>query len=339
MSRPDEERETRREPGLDRERGFHRLASNNAGYRRLLESARTLASQDVPLLIWGEPGTGKGTLAECIHQASPRRQRAFTRITAMELVVLLASWDSSPPGQEDNPALLALRERSSLTRGGTLLVQGLEELTIPSQARLLRAMLGDRRAPSVHPSLRQIRVIGSMRRTLAADVRRGMYRADLYRHLGLEVLHVPPLRERREDIELLAHQALRAWPAPRRVTSIDPQAMQHLRSYDFPCNVSELETIMELALRAERSASLGPASLPSHVRRVAAPERPVEVATAWRTLEEVQAEYTRQVLEHTRGNRSEAARILGISRTGLLCKMRRYGIDLPPREDAGRQDG
>jgi DNA-binding NtrC family response regulator len=330
------------EPGVehphDQASGFQRLATNNAVYRRLLERARTLADDDRPLLVWGEPGTGKDTLAECIHQASDRRQRAFTRVTAMEIAVQLSSLERHPPGEEDNTALRALRARLGVARGGTLLVQGIEELSVPSQAKLLRTMLGDRRAPVVHPSLRELRLIGTVRRSLASDVRRGLYRADLYRHLGLEVLHVPPLRERREDIELLATQALWSWPTPRRVTRIDPQAMHHLRSYDYPYNVSELETIMELALRAERSAALSSSALPSHVRQGAAAERKVEAAPVWRTLEEVQAEYTRQVLEHTRGNRSEAARILGISRTGLLCKIRRYGIDVPPRDDNTHRD-
>jgi len=322
--------------GADRV-GFHRLLTHCAVYRRLLDRARSCSAHDGPVLIWGEPGTGKDTLAECMHQASSRGHRAFVRVTAPELLELL----SNPMGRDSSamsphhPRLL--RERLAVAQGGTLMISQLEDLSVPTQAKLLRSALHRRFGSATDLLPRGMRVMASMRRSLAADVRRGVYRADLYHHLGLEVLHVPPLRERREDIELLALHALNAWSSSRPVGSISTEAMHHLSSYDYPCNVSELETIMELALRTERSDTLSASSLPSHVRQGAAAEAPAQTSPVWRTLEEVQADYTRQVLEHTRGNRSQAARILGISRTGLLCKIRRYGINNPPRDDGGKQ--
>ncbi len=323
-------------PHRESQSSFQRLITHSAGYRRLLERARAVASDDRPILLWGEPGTGKGTLAECIHQASSRGHRAFVRVTATELFELLH--DPRPHDDaSDRPPRLLL-ERIGVAQGGTLMIGHLDELTVPAQASLLRRVLG------LQPGLGEgliptgMRVMASVRRSLSADVRRGAYRADLYHHLGLEVLHVPPLRERREDIELLALHALRTWSGTAAVRHIAPEALHHLCSYDYPCNISELETIMELSLRNERGSTLSASSLPSHVRQGAALETPSEPSPVWRTLEEVQAEYVRQVLEHTRGNRSEAARILGISRTGLLCKIRRYGINSPPRDEGGRHE-
>ena len=317
---------------------FHRLLTHSAVYRRLLDRARCCSGHDGPVLIWGEPGTGKDTLAECMHQAGSRGHRAFVRVTAPELLELL-----SPPMGRDSSARThhqprLLRERLAVAQGGTLMISQLEELSVPTQAKLLRSLLHRLSGNTNELLPRGMRVMMSMRRSLAADVRRGVYRADLYHHLGLEVLHVPPLRERRADIELLALHALHAWSSSRPVGAISTEAMHHLSSYDYPCNVSELETIMELALRTERSDTLSASSLPSHVRQGAAAEAPAHTSPGWRTLEEVQADYTRQVLEHTRGNRSQAARILGISRTGLLCKIRRYGINNPPRDVGGKQE-
>ncbi len=325
-------------PQLDSRVGFHRLLSQSAVYRRMLDRARACAVDDTPVLIWGEPGTGKNTLAECIHQASSRGNRALVRVTAPELADLLANpaAGESELGPHQPPRLL--RERLNVAQGGTLLIGRLEELSAPAQARLMRTLLRPVSKGEASPIPLGLRVVASVRRSLAADVRRGAYRADLYHHLGLEVLHVPPLRERREDIELLAMHALRTWSSARPVESIASDTMRRLRSYDYPSNVSELETIMELALRAERSATLTEASLPSHLRQDTEAEAPSRPTPTWRSLEEVEVDYTRQVLEHTRGNRSEAARILGISRTGLLCKIRRYGINSPPREEGGRHE-
>jgi two-component system response regulator HydG len=312
--------------------GFLRLLSRNAAYLRLLERAQQLAADDRPLVLWGEPGTGKATMAECIHLASLRARRPMVRVTARELTALLGS-GTPAEGQEDQDSPRLLRERLRVASGGSLLVSRLEELSVPAQGRLIRALL-----PAARPSAQDgwlcsggLRVMATVRRSLVADLRRGVYRADLYHRLGLELLHLPPLRERAEDIELLATHMLRSWSKERGVESIDPGALELLRRYDYPCNISELETIMELALRTERSNVLEPGSLPGHLRQVSAGElETAQPDPAWRTLEEVQADYTRQVLEHTRGNRSEAARILGISRTGLLCKIRRYGIHTLP---------
>ncbi len=316
---------------LQRDRGgFHRLLSHNAVYQRMLEQARACGAHDGPVLIWGEPGSGKDTLAECIHQSSGRGHRAFVRVTALELAELLNNRGVRNGDRDVEQTPRLLRQRLAVAQGGTLMISGLEELSVPAQAALLRRVLHRETSGETSPLPRGLRVMASMRRSLSADVRRGVYRADLYHHLGLEVLHIPPLRERREDIELLAQHALRTWSAARSVASISSEAMHHLRSYDYPCNVSELETIMELALRTERSSVLEAEALPSHVRKGAPADTPAAPEPVWRTLEEVQADHTRQVLEHTRGNRSEAARILGISRTGLLCKIRRYGINTPP---------
>jgi two-component system, NtrC family, response regulator HydG len=321
--------------------GFHRLLSRNAVYLRLLARAQELAGDDRPLLLWGEPGTGKATIAESIHMASLRSRRPFVRVTARELAALLAApsgeaGDGTAPGA---PRLL--EERLRVASGGSLLVSRLEELSVPAQGRLLRDLI-----PAARPFTRDgwlcaggLRVMATVRRSLAADMRRGVYRADVYHRLGLELLHLPPLRERREDIDLLAQRSLRGWSTERGVESIATDALELLRAYDYPCNISELESIMELALRTERSNVLAASSLPGHLRQASAADQPAaQPDPTWRTLEEVQADYTRQVLEHTRGNRSEAARILGISRTGLLCKIRRYGINSPPGDQGGQHE-
>lgn len=321
--------------------GFQRLLSRNAVYLRLLARAQELAGDDRPLLLWGEPGTGKATIAESIHMASLRSRRPFVRVTARELAALLASPSGEAGDSGATAAPRLLRERLRVASGGSILVTRLEELSVPAQGRLLRDLI-----PAARPTARDgwlcargLRVMATVRRSLSADLRRGVYRADVYHRLGLELLHLPPLRERREDIELLATHALTGWSTERGVESIAPDALELLRAYDYPCNISELETIMELALRTERSNVLAASSFPGHLRQDSPSDQPAaQPDPTWRTLEEVQADYTRQVLEHTRGNRSEAARILGISRTGLLCKIRRYGINAPPGDQGGQQE-
>ncbi len=294
--------------------GFEQLQTCNARYRQLLHRARAAAAMGHPLLIMGEAGTGKTALAEAIHQGG-RPRASVLRVPAGELErnrqVRAGAWD--------------LLDRAP---GGTLVVSELEQLETAVQARLLRA-LRQRLRQLVQPP----RLIAIMRRSLAEQLRKGAFRGELYHRLGFELLYLPPLRERPEDIELLSLSLLCELQRPfgGRVGSICDEAMARLRSYEYPCNISELETIIDLAAQAEAGPELSLAALPSHVR--AGGSRPeMDPGGSWLTLEELQLEHVQRVLVHTHGNRSEAARILGVSRTGLLGKIKRFGIDVPPEQ-------
>ncbi len=294
--------------------GFEGLVGSSAVFQRFVHQARLAASRDAPLLVLGEAGTGKDLALEAIH-AESRPGRPLLRLRAEAL--------------EERAAPAALRGVLREARVGPLVFGYLELLWPPAPGRLLggvrreAARLGVAGAP---------RVAATLRRSLLDDLRRGMFRADLYHRLGLRLLWLPPLRERREDIEQIALHVLgqrrRACGAPPAV--IDDEALAILERYPYPCNVSELRTIIELAAQAEPGSALTVSSLPSHVRQ-SPRQGDAEVTAGWKTMDELQLEHIKAVLEHTQGNRSEAARILGLSRTGLIGKIRRWGIDIPPQ--------
>jgi len=290
-----------------------------AAYAETLAFIKTSSAVSSPVLILGESGTGKDVLARAIHLNGPRAEKPFVVVDCSTLHGTLL--ESELFGHERGAFTGAVEAKAGLVEvaeGGTLFVDEIGEMPLELQPKLLRVLeRGEyRRVGSSRERRVDMRVIAATNRDLAAEVKRGRFRSDLYFRLKVLTHALKPLRERREDIAILAQHFLensRVTLAVRKRFREDAQG--HLEAYDWPGNVRELANVVERAviLSGDRELIL-PVHLPSEVRRrVHVASRPGAV----RSLAEVEREEVEKALALTGGNKSKAAELLGISRPTL----------------------
>ncbi len=287
-----------------------------------------VAPRDVTVLVTGESGTGKELVAEAIVRASRRADRPFVRFNCAALVAELA--EAELFGHARGAFTGAVRARPGLFReadGGTILLDEVGELAPAAQAKLLRVLqdgevrpVGEERARTV-----DVRVLSATHRDLQERVAHGAFREDLYWRLAVVRLEVPPLRQRPEDLPVLARHFLarfadRFGVAPLHV----PEALfQRLAAHDWPGNVRELEHALETLVALSEGGELDLSLLPA--RSPAAPDGPAAGHLRPR-LEAYERGLVVEALRAAGGNRSQAARRLGISRVTLHDKLRKYGL-------------
>lgn len=294
---------------------------------QLRETAARLAGTSSTLLIRGESGTGKDLLAEIIHYLGPCRSLPLLKIDCASLPETLV--ESELFGYEKGAftgAGAAKPGRLELAEGGTLVLDEVAALTPAMQARLLRVVdqrTFERLGGTATLKLKA-RIIAQTAADLEGAVREGSFREDFYFRLNVVPVTVPPLRERRGDIRPLAEHFCarlgRLHGLPAR--AIAPAAMARLERYDFPGNARELRNIIERALVEAGGGNIQVKHLPSTWNGSSLSEdgeKPSLVA--------VEKDYIREVLQFTRGRKSQAAKILGISRKTLLEKRKRYRLD------------
>ena len=305
---------------------------------RLMESA---AGSSIAVLVEGETGTGKELVARGIHRASARASEPFVAVNCAALPETLL--ESELFGHRRGAFTGATQDQRGLfeaASGGTILLDEIGDMPMAMQAKLLRVLqegevtpLGDRQARKV-----DVRVISATNRDLTAEVARRAFRDDLYYRLGAFPIRVPPLRERREDIPLLAHCFLAAAAERhrRKVPGIDPAALDRLVRFDWPGNVRELQNEIEraVALVADGQAiGVAPLSAKLTAARGLAAEGPVAAPPPSASLSQLreartafEVQFISKVLAEHGRNVSRAARALGISRVALQKKMKEYGL-------------
>ncbi|HKB07516.1 MAG TPA: sigma-54 dependent transcriptional regulator [Candidatus Polarisedimenticolia bacterium] len=305
------------------------LAHRSTLMARVVELARRVAASDANLLVVGESGTGKGLLARFIHDASPRREGPFVTITCANIAADLL--ESELFGHEKGAFTGAGEQkkgRFELADGGTILIDGVSELQPSLQGKLLRVVqersferLAGTRTISV-----DVRILASTHADLEALVAAGSFRKDLFYRLNVIRIEIPALRDRMEDVPVLAEQALldiahRQGVAARRLSK---GALDRLMSHAWPGNVRELQNVIESASILEDGPEIRAEAIRVGGVR---PTAPIAEAVQRRySLAQLEEAYIREVLRSTGNNRSEAARILGINRKTLLEKRKRYGI-------------
>ncbi len=309
----------------------HTLITQDLGMQRLMESARRIAGTDTSVVIHGESGTGKELLARYIHQSSRRAQGPFVAFNCGALSEDLAA--SELFGHEKGAFTGAQARKIGLleaAQGGTLFLDEVAELPMSVQIKLLR-VLQERevlRVGAVEPVKIDVRVLAASNRDLQEAVAAGQMRGDLYFRLNVVTLSLPPLRERRDDIPLLAYFLLRKFAVTmdRPVREISPEAMQRLAEYDYPGNVRELSNFIERGVALAQGEVLEMEHLPQHLGRLTVRVFTPELAAAPATLEAQEKEHILRALEMTAGNRTEAARMLGIDRVSLWRKLKKFGL-------------
>ncbi len=300
--------------------------------RDLLELGSRVARHSTTVLITGESGTGKEVLAKAIHRMSPRHEMSFTAINCAAIPEQLL--ESELFGHTKGAFTGAVADRTGLFESahqGTLLLDEIGDLPLGLQAKLLRVLEeGEIRRVGARDGKKvDVRLIAATAKPLNEAVDRGEFRSDLYYRLDVVRLHIPPLRERREDVPgLLAHFARQAAQRLGHPVSITPQALAMLTEHAWPGNVRELRNAVERAavLGGARpldcgdfsliQARTGPASVNGHV--------PLNGSFDLRAqVEEVEKVLILRALEASKGNRREAASLLGISLRTLFYKLRR----------------
>lgn len=302
------------------------------------------AETDSPVLITGESGTGKELVARAIHRASGRRSGPFVPVNCGAVAESLL--ESELFGHLRGAFTGAARQREGLFRAadtGTLFLDEIGELPVNFQVKLLRVIQFSEVTPvgGEIPVKFNARLVTATSRELEAMVRDHLFREDLYYRINVLPLHLPPLRERREDIPLLADYFAERFSSrlgrPRPTLSDD--FLESIANYNWPGNIRELENLMDrLLVMAGSRESITSADLPPQFGAAVAARRDLspdslDLKTATKKLE---ADYIRAALGSARGNRSEAARRLGLSYPSLLSKIKQYGIEVDEDRGAGR---
>lgn len=312
---------------------FHGMVGRSPVMLRLFDEIRIVAKTNAHVLVVGESGVGKERVARALHEESERRKGPFVAVNCAAIPTALV--ESELFGHAAGAFTGAQRERRGLfeeARGGSLLLDELTELPLGAQAKLLRTL----QEASIRPvgSNREVgvdtRIVATTNCNVEEEVRAGRFREDLYYRLETFVLNVPPMRERRDDIELLIArfaERLRA-RAEHAVEGFCPEAVEALRAYDYPGNVRQLENIVERAVAFCRGGLVRPEHLGDRVTEHFRRARPAQKMMSQLlpegelpTLQALEQTYIEHVLERVGGNKRQAASILGIGRRTLYRRL------------------
>ena len=308
------------------------IITQDLGMQRLLGTARQIAVTDTSVVIHGESGTGKELLASFIHQHSQRAEGPFVAFNCGALHEEIAA--SELFGHEKGAFTGANATKIGLfeaAQGGTLFLDEVAEMPLLMQVKLLR-VLQERelmRVGSTRPIDIDVRVIAASNRDLKTEVEQGRMRNDLYFRLNVVTLTLPALRERRDDIPLLAYYFLRKFSTmmKRDIQEISTEAMQRLVEYDYPGNVRELSNFIERGVALAQEHTLDIEHLPQNLGSLTVRVFKPEMASTPTTLKEQEMEHILNALKIADGNRTQAAKILGIDRVSLWRKLKKLGID------------
>jgi len=328
-------RKERLEEELSLARGVHQLVGQSEPVQKIRAMIQTAAGSEATVLIQGESGTGKEIIANAIHAQSKRARGPLVKMNCAAVPETLL--ESELFGHEKGAFTGADRRRIGRFEqadGGTLFLDEVCEMHPRLQAKFLRALQEREieRLGASTPIPVDVRIIAATNRDLKKALEEGGLREDLYYRLNVILLQVPPLRERMDDVPILAMHFLRKYAARERAAAagIADEAMNVLLSYAWPGNVRELENAIERGVVLGEGDRLRAQDLPPQVHRRTDDEHPL--VPAHLTLEEMEKLAIAQALRLTGGNKSEAAERLGIHRTSIYDKMRRYGIEWPRAE-------
>jgi DNA-binding NtrC family response regulator len=314
--------------------GTDRPIGVSSGFVDVLELAETVAGTESTVLISGESGTGKEVVARYIHSLSERSEGPFLSINCGALPESLL--ESELFGHVKGAFTGAVRDKDGLLvagAGGTFFLDEIGEMSPATQVKLLRAIQEREVIPvgSTRPVPVDVRLIAATNRDLEEEINRGSFRSDLYYRLNVIQLHLPPLRERKEDIPVLTSHFLQRFRQDaengEEPWTISDEVKELLVEYDWPGNVRELENALERAVVVSSTRLIEPDALPDRVREAPRPRLARSETPANPTMEVIERAYILWVLESEGGNKTRAAEVLGIDPSTLYRKLNRYGID------------
>jgi PAS domain S-box-containing protein len=314
---------------ISREDSFHGIVGRAANMQQVFDFIDGVAQIDSPVIIYGESGTGKELVAKAIHEAGPRRDKPFIKVNCAALNESLL--ESELFGHVKGAYTGAHKDRMGRFESagdGDIFLDEIGDLPASTQVKLLRVLeekvierVGDHKSIPV-----QARILTATNRDLPDLIARNLFRQDLYYRINVIPIRIPPLRERREDIPLLASSFFLRMQlkSGKKVQGISREAMDLLLRHPWPGNVRELRSAFEYAFVACKTDMIEPRDLPTELMSEAVVCAPADVGA--RSLDEIKKERLVQALREANGNQSEAARILGISRTSVWSQMKRYNV-------------
>jgi transcriptional regulator with GAF, ATPase, and Fis domain len=315
----------------------HSMIGGSDALRSVQNFIARVAGNDSTVLIWGESGTGKELVARAIHENSGRKNKPFVAINCAAITETLL--ESELFGHEKGAftgAIAQKRGKLEIAEGGTILLDEIGELALPLQAKLLR-VLQERefeRVGGTRPIKMDVRVVAATNRDLKKESENKTFRQDLYYRLNVVSVRMPPLRERKKDIPLLASffAARSAERVKRRVTGISPEARQCLMSYDWPGNVRELENTIERAVALGSTEMILPEDLPEALLEEAATAG-APVNALQDSLRDAKRAMIERAIEQANGVYTDAAKLLGIHPNHLFRLVRT--LNLQPKRKRG----
>jgi DNA-binding NtrC family response regulator len=315
---------------LEAKTEFELVVGKSRAITQVLDVVRRVSPTESTILITGESGTGKELVAREIHRHSLRRNSSFVVVDCGALVETL--FESELFGHVKGSftgAHETKHGRFEVAEGGTIFFDEISNIGLNIQAKLLRAIqereinrIGSSKVIKI-----DVRILAATNEDLADAIRKGKFREDLFYRLSVVPIHLPPLRERKEDIPLLVDHFLEKYNkrAKKSISGISPRALKAMKEYDWPGNIRELENTIERAVVLARSDGIDIEDLMYHGISAGATVLG-SISGKLQTLEDMEKEYIKAVLRAQNGNRTRTAEVLGIDRKTLWAKIRKYRI-------------
>jgi two-component system response regulator HydG len=320
---------------LNEKFGFEGVIGNSQSMHTVVARLRQIAPTSASVLITGESGTGKELVAKALHNNGPRRYKPFVTLNCAALSDNIL--ESELFGHVKGAFTGADRERKGWfehANGGTLFLDEVGDIPLGTQIKLLRALESGEivRVGTNEPIKVNVRLISATNRDLTDSIASGSFRQDLYHRLKVVTIKLPPLRERREDIDLLIDQFLKEFTTShdKKIGAVTHTARKVLRQYSWPGNVRELKNVIESMVVIDSDGVLDVDDLTEDLLAASASAPPGDKPATidflvGKTIEEIERYYITESLKLTRGNREEAARMLGIGERTLYRKLKEYG--------------
>lgn len=319
------------EEELESQYGYRTIVGRSEAIQKVFEIMASLLNTDTTVLVQGESGTGKELIARALHFYGARKNRSFVAINCSALPESIL--ESELFGHAKGAFTGAIRDHAGkleLANEGTLFLDEIGEITSAVQVKLLRVLeerefqrVGDNRTIKI-----DTRVIAATNRDLYKKVLEGSFRDDLYYRLSVFPIHLPPLRERREDIPLLVGHFIQKFNTQmgKNIQGITDEVLELLEQYTWPGNIRELANAIEHAFVHAKGALIHPRDLPQTVTNQCAAPQPPKVSSREKALDHLERQLILKGLEDAHWNKSDAARRLQMSRATLWRKMQKYGI-------------
>jgi len=316
--------------------GRHEIVGESVPLKALRQQLALMASTNGRVLIYGESGTGKELVAHALHALSPRAAKPFVAVNCAAIPE--DSIESELFGHMQGGFTAASERkigRFQKADGGTLFLDEVADMSLRTQAKVLRALEEQRFEPvgALESVQVDVRVVAATARNLEEEIEKGNFREALFYRLNVIPFHVPPLRERREDIPLLASYFLEEFTRAygRKPKQLTPQALELLQEYHWPGNVRELRNLIERIVILHPQSRIDARHIPLQQAKRQSAEKPGQRFGSLQDVREAaEREYIQKKLEEARGNVSRTAELLGLERSNLYRKMRSLGI--APRE-------
>lgn len=311
---------------------FKDIITQNEDMIKMFQMVEKIAQSDNSILIWGESGSGKELIAKAIHRISKRRDENFVAVNAGTFANELFS--SEFFGHNKGAFTGAIASKKGFLEEadrGTLFLDEIGELALPIQVKLLRVLQEGEffRLGSTKNQKVDVRIIAATNKDLLAEMKKGNFRKDLFYRLNMSSVYLFPLRERKGDIPLLCQHFLKKFNEQnqKNIQKISEPAMRLINQYDYPGNIRELMNVINSAVIIETGSELNKKSLPHYFLENSNLNEDLDINFPLKTLSEIEKEQIKKVFLHTKGNKSKAAKILGISRVNLIAKIKKYQLE------------